>query len=119
MRQQCRYPNALRRRRTIFGFSSTCAPLLATVATCPRVHRHSISTSPTTETAVSVYPKLGSTAVGSPIRITWEVGMRRAVTYVSWGVFALVMASYGTARADNLFGGPNSIFNNPGQITGG
>jgi hypothetical protein len=29
------------------------------------------------------------------------------------------MASYGTARGDNLFGGSNSIFNNPGQITGG
>jgi hypothetical protein len=45
--------------------------------------------------------------------------MRRTVTYVSCSVFALVMASYGTARADNLFGGRNSIFNNPGQITGG
>jgi hypothetical protein len=45
--------------------------------------------------------------------------MRRAMTYVGWSLFALVMASLGAARADNIFGGSNSIFNNPGQITGG
>lgn len=44
--------------------------------------------------------------------------MRRAMTYVGWNLFALFVASLG-ARADNIFGGSNSIFNNPGQITGG
>lgn len=47
--------------------------------------------------------------------------MRRAVSYASCSLLALVVvfASFGTARPDNLFGGRNSIFNNPGQIAGG
>jgi hypothetical protein len=45
--------------------------------------------------------------------------MRRATNYVSVSVISLIMTAHGMARADNIFGGKNSIFNNPGQITGG
>lgn len=45
--------------------------------------------------------------------------MRSTVICVSCSLFALVVASFGAARADNIFGGSNSIFNDPGQITGG
>jgi len=45
--------------------------------------------------------------------------MRVATNCVMLSVIALIMTTNGMARADNIFGGPNSIFNNPGQITGG
>src|SRR5580704_4051335 len=45
--------------------------------------------------------------------------MRRAVIYASCSLFALVVGSFGTVQANNILGGPNSIFNNPGQIAGG
>jgi hypothetical protein len=45
--------------------------------------------------------------------------MRGATNYVRWSVLALVLIAHDTAQADNLFGGKNSIFNNPGQLKGG
>jgi hypothetical protein len=44
--------------------------------------------------------------------------MRRAINSASCSLIALVVAC-STARAENIFGGRNSIFNNPGQIAGG
>jgi hypothetical protein len=45
--------------------------------------------------------------------------MRGATSYVKWSLLAVLLTAQGTAQADNIFGGPNSVFNNPGQLKGG
>jgi hypothetical protein len=45
--------------------------------------------------------------------------MRVVINYLRLGVLSFVVTTHGVAQADNLFGGPNSIFNNPGQLKGG